>query len=330
MDYARFNYVAQPEDSVSQRGLISRIGEYDLWAIEWGYRWYPDLKTPEDELPVLNQWVTEKQDNKSLWYGSEMTTDDPRTQTEDIGNNAMLSSEYGIKNLQRVMTNLLQWTYQENDGYKNLTDVYAGITQQFEYYVGHVLTNVGGIYETPKSPSQVGPVFQSVPLATQKEAVEFLKTHVFTTPTWLLDTMVLSRVGESPTQTISRVQDMALQHLLSTGTLSKLAVSEAMYGNKAYRLIDYFNDIDALMWTELKSNSPVDIYRRNLQRSYIDRLVELSMKSGKDYRDVAPLLKVKLESIHTTVKKAMSKSKDPITQYHLRFINEKIEDRLKL
>ncbi|HEY0743962.1 MAG TPA: zinc-dependent metalloprotease [Chryseosolibacter sp.] len=330
MDYARFNYVAQPEDSVSQRGLISRIGEYDLWAIEWGYRWYPDLKSPEDELPILNKWVTQQQDNRSLWYGSELTSDDPRTQTEDLGNNAMLASEYGIRNLKRVMSNVMKWTYSENDGYRNLTEIYGGVREQYEYYIGHVLTNIGGIYETPKSASQIGPVFQMVPVATQKEAMKFLQDNVFTTPTWLLDTTVLARVGESPTQIISRSQDMAFQHLLSAKTLSKIAVSEAMYGEKAYSLIEYFNDLDQAMWTELKTYSPVDIYRRNLQRSYVDRIIELSKKSGNDYRDVAPLMSMKIAEIKATVKKAIGKTKDPVTLYHLRFIHEKLEENLKM
>jgi hypothetical protein len=324
MDYARFNYVAQPEDSVGRHGLISRIGEYDLWAIEWGYRWYPDIKNPDDEIVMLNKWVTQKQDNKSLWYGSELTTDDPRTQTEDLGNNAMKAGEYGIKNLRRVMDNLLKWTYQENDGYKNLAEIYTGVTNQYDYYLGHVLTNISGIYETPKSPAQVGPVFQMVPLEVQKEAMQFLKKQVFATPVWLLDTMVLARIGESPTQTISKSQDMVLQHLLNTSTLSKLSVSEAMYGSKAYRLIDYFNDIDDAIWTELKTYAPVDIYRRNLQRSYLDRLIELAYKSGKDYRDVAPILKIKLKEIHGIVKKAMARTKDPITSYHLKFMEERL------
>lgn len=329
MDYARFNYVAQPEDSVGERGLISRIGEYDLWAIEWGYRWYPDINSPEEEITMLNKWVTQKQENKSLYYGSELTTDDPRTQTEDVGNNAMLAGEYGIKNLKRVMQNLLQWTYVENDGYKNLTEIYNGIGNQFDYYLGHVLTNIGGIYETPKSPAQPGPVFQMVPAQTQREAMNFLKAHIFATPTWLLDTTVLARIGESPTQTVSKSQDMVLNHLLSASTLSKLSVNEAMHGDKAYRLIDYFNDIDKALWTELKSREAIDIYRRNLQRSYLERLIELSNKSGKDYRDVGPILKAKLNDIYRTLKKAASKTKDPITEYHLRFMMERLDPIVK-
>ncbi|MEX2231849.1 MAG: zinc-dependent metalloprotease [Cyclobacteriaceae bacterium] len=327
MDYARFNYVAQPEDSVGEKGLISRIGAYDLWAIEWGYRWYPDLKSPEEEKPVLNQWIVEKmEDDRALWFGSEFSSDDPRTQTEDLGNNAMIAGEYGIKNLKRVIGNLMDWTYKENEGYNDLQDLYTGVVRQFDYYVGHVLANIGGIYETPKLASQPGPVYEMVPVKIQHEALEFIKANVFSTPAWLLDTMILSRVGDSPTQTIGRSQDWVLNYLLSTSTVSKLAVSEAMYGDKAYRLIDYFNDIDRTMWTELKNEKTIDLYRRNLQRAYVEALISLSNKSGKDYRDAGPIVKNKLVEIHAAIKKGTKKINDPMSQYHLKFLENRLSE----
>ena len=326
MDYARFNYVAQPEDSIGRRGLISRIGAYDLWAIEWGYRWYPDL-TPEEEKPVLNQWIVEKmEDDRALWYGSEFSSDDPRTQTEDLGNNAMLAGDYGIKNLKRVMGNLMEWTYRENEGYNDLQELYRGVLRQFDYYVAHVLSNIGGIYETPKLASQRGPVYEMVPLALQHDALDFIKEHVFKTPTWLADTMILARVGDSPTQTISRSQDRVLNYLLSTNTVSRLAVNEAMYGDKAYRLIDYFNGIDAAIWTELKEEKPIDLYRRNLQRSYVEALISLSNKSGKEYRDAGPIAKNKLVEIHSLIKKRKRKMDDPMSQYHLTFLENRLRE----
>jgi hypothetical protein len=325
MDYARFNYVAQPEDSVSERGLISRIGAYDLWAIEWGYRWYPDLKSPEEEKPVLNQWIVEKmEDDRALWFGSEFSSDDPRTQTEDLGNNAMKAGEYGIKNLKRVMGNLMEWTYMENEGYSNLEELYRGVVRQFDYYVGHVLTNIGGIYETPKLASQPGSVYQMVPVETQRDALEFIKANVFTSPVWLLDTAILSRVGESPTQTISRSHERVLNYLFGTNTMSKLAVNQALYGEKAYQLIDYFNEVDRAMWTELEAEKAIDVYRRNLQRSYIEELISLSNKSGKEYRDVAPIVKNKLIEIHAAIKKGKRKIDDPMTQYHLKFLENRL------
>jgi hypothetical protein len=325
MDYARFNYVAQPEDSVGERGLISRIGEYDMWAIEWGYRWYPELKSSEEEIPILNNWIVSKMENKALWYGSEFTSDDPRTQTEDLGDNAMKAGELGIKNLQRVTANLLKWTHQPNTDYSSLSHLYVGVTNQFDYYVGHVLRNIGGIYETPKTVDQDGPVYQMVPLARQQEAMEFLRKYLFSTPIWLLDTAILTRIGESPTQTINKTQSMALNHLFHNSTLTKMAAGEAMHGNKAYRLINYFNDIDKCMWTELKNYAPIDAYRRNLQRSYVDKLIEISGKSSKDYRDVGPILKVKLSEINHAITKALPKTDDPMTVYHLKFIQSKIQ-----
>lgn len=327
MDYARFNYVAQPEDSVGERGLISRIGAYDLWAIEWGYRWYPDLKSPEEEKPVLNQWIVQKmEDNSALWFGSEFSSDDPRTQTEDLGNDAMLAGKYGIKNLKRVVSNLMDWTYKENEGYGDLQELYSGVLRQFDYYVGHVLSNIGGIYETPKVASQPGPVYQMVPLARQHEALDFIKENVFTTPVWLVDTMILARVGDSPTQTIGRSQERALDYLLSTNTVSKLAVNESMYGNKSWRLIDYFNDIDRAIWTELRDEKAIDLYRRNLQRQYVESLISLSNKSGKDYRDVGPIVKNKLIEIHATIKKGKRKIDDPMSQYHLNFLEDRLTE----
>lgn len=327
MDYARFNYVAQPEDSVGIRGLINRIGAYDLWAIEWGYRWYPELKTPEEEKPVLNKWIVQRmEDDRALWFGSEFSSDDPRTQTEDLGNDAMKAGEYGIKNLRRVLANLMDWTYKENEGYNDLQDLYSGVIRQLDYYVGHVLSNIGGIYETPKLASQPGPVYEMVPLKVQHEALAFIKRNVFTTPVWLLDTAILSRIGDSPTQVIGRSQERVLDYLLGTNTVSKLAVNEALYGDKAYRLIDYFNDIDHAMWTELANEEPIDLYRRNLQRTYVEELISLSNKSGKDYRDVGPIVKNKLVEIHARVKKSMKKIDDPMSQYHLSFIEERLSE----
>jgi hypothetical protein len=188
------------------------------------------------------------------------------------------------------------------------------------------MANIGGVYETPKLASQPGPVYAVVPLERQKEALDFLHRHVFTTPTWLLDTMILARTGQSPTDSIGRSQDRVLDYLFSTSTVSKLAANQAMYGDKAYSLIDYFNDVDKMMWTELKAEQPIDIYRRNLQRSYIEALISLSTKSGDEYRDVGPIVMNKLEQIHAVVKKAIKKIDDPMSQYHLKFIEARLAD----
>ena len=327
MDYARFNYVAQPEDSVGERGLIGRIGEYDLWAIEWGYRWFPDIPTAEKEIPILNKWIIDKMHNERLRFGSEFSSGDPRTQTEDVGDNAMRAGEYGIKNLQRIIPNLIQWTYLENEDYRNLSHIYFSVTDQFDGYLTHALAYIGGVYETNKSVEQSGPVFKIVPRELQLEAMDFLTRHIFNTPQWLLDTAIMARIGQSPMQIVRSSQEMVLNNLLGSSTLTKLSDGEATYGHQAYRLIDFFEDLDQAMWIELRSYDSVSVYRRNLQRLYTDKLLELtnsSSRSDRLYRDVTPIVVQKLESIQARLKKVIPKIKDPMTEYHLRFLHHKI------
>lgn len=324
MDYSRFNYVAQPEDSVSFRGLVARIGDYDKWAIEYGYRLLPEITLEENEIPFLNGWIMEKMKNKRLWFGSEFSIDDPRVQTEDLGDNAMKAGEYGIRNLQRIVPRLIHWTYEPNEGYRNLRQLYTGVVSQYNFYLGHVLTYVGGTYETVKTAEQIGPVYVPVAASLQRDAVQFLSTYALQTPQWLLDTAILARTGQSPEQIVNDAQHMVLNNLLSHSTLSKLQEGEAMYGLKAYRMSDYIDDLDNAMWTELNTFSSISVYRRNLQRYYVDRLRELATpRSGSDSRDVGPVIQNKLKEINLRIEKALTRTKDAMTVYHLRYIQDK-------
>ena len=331
MDYARFNYVAQPQDSVGERGLISRIGIYDHWAIEWGYRIFPEAKNADAEIPVMNNWVVEKLQNEKLRYGSEFTSDDPRTQTEDIGDNAMKAGEYGIRNLQRVVPNLIKWTHQGHENYRSLGQMYNAVINQFDYYLGHALAYVGGMYETIKSSDQPGPVYDVVPIELQWESMDFLNRHIFTTPTWLLDTAILTRIGKSPTQIISRSQNMILSSLLNNNNLAKMADAQVVYGKRAYPLINFIDDLDNAMWNELKTYDTISSYRRNLQQVYVDKLLDLISPSRIDKvsRDIPPIIINKLGEIQARIKKALPKTKGAMTVYHLKFIENKINVALK-
>jgi hypothetical protein len=326
MDYARFNYVAQPQDSVGEKGLIGRIGAYDLWAIEWGYRWFPDLPTAEKEVPILNKWIIEKMKDERLRFGSEFSAGDPRTQTEDVGDNAMKAGEYGIRNLQRIVPHLIEWTYKENENYHNLSHIYFGVTDQFDAYLTHALAYIGGVYETNKTVEQSGPVYQVVPRNLQLEAMDFLARHILNTPKWLLDSAILARIGQSPMQITRASQEMVLNNLLGSNMLTRLADAEVTYGPQAYRLMDFFEDLDEAMWTELRSNDSISVYRRNLQRLYTDKLLELASGSRSDrlYRDVVPIAIQQLEAIQARLKKAMSRAKDPMTEYHLKYLYNKV------
>ncbi|NLU96317.1 zinc-dependent metalloprotease [Chitinophaga sp. Ak27] len=275
MDYARFNYVAQPGDGISGADLYPRINYYDKWAIEWGYKLLPEAKSPEAETPILNKWTVEKLKDKKYWFGTESNPDDPRSQNEDLGDNAMIASGYGIKNLQYIMPNLLAWTSVKNEGYANLSELYKEIAGQFSRYMGHVAKNVGGIYETPKTIEQSGTVYEYVPKATQKEAIQFLNKQLFTTPKWLINQDLLSRFGGDGVSLILSRQEPILDRLMSTNTINKLVSGEAAQGAQAYAAIDMLNDLKKNIFSEIYTHQPVDVYRRNLQRAYVDNLTEL-------------------------------------------------------
>lgn len=329
MDYSRFNYVAQPEDSVGHRGLISRIGEYDLWAIDFGYRWFPDKQTPEAEIPMLSRWIMDSASNSRLYFGSEFAAQDPRSQTEDLGDNAMKAGEYGIMNLKRVVPNLINWTYQPHEGYRNLEQMYKGVQNQFKNYLGHALAYIGGVYETNKSVEQPGAIFETVPVTLQLEAMDFITRHILHTPTWLLDTAILTRIGVAPNEIMNNTHEMVLNELLGSKTLTRLAEAEAMFGSKAYRTIDFFHDLDEAMWLELRSYDSISSYRRNLQRMYIDKMIDLQKRSHKQYRDVNPIVTGQLIEIQARLKKAIPKTKNKMTAYHLRYIEGKVEEAIR-
>ncbi|MBC8985164.1 zinc-dependent metalloprotease [Pedobacter sp. N36a] len=276
MDYARFNYVAQPEDNISSKGIFPRIGDYDLWAIEWGYKWKPEFKGPQEELSASNKEIINRlTNNKRLVFGTESDANDPRNQNEDLGDNAMLASAYGIKNLKRILPNLLTWTKEPNEDYQNARMFYAEVISQFGRYMGHVTKNVGGIYTTPKKVEQAGAVYVAVPYATQKEAMTFLNTQLFNSPTWLINKELIERTGYNAVDVFQGVQKSTLSRLISAATIGKLINAEVMSGAKAYTADNLFADLKSGIWSELYSHKPIDVYRRNLQKAYVDNLSKL-------------------------------------------------------
>jgi hypothetical protein len=276
MDYARFNYVAQPEDHVGRSGIFPRIGIYDDWSIEWGYRWMPEFKTAQEEVPFLNKWVIEKlKSDKRFTFGTEQDADDPRNQSEDLGDNAMKASAYGIKNLKRILPHLLEWTKEADKDYSSSSEMYMQIVSQFSRYMGHVTKNVAGIYSTPKRVEQSGALYEFVPAATQKEALAFLNTQLFTTPSWLVNKDIIEKLSVDPVITIGRIQQSTISRLISKSTFDKMLENEAYYGGSAYTPFQMLNYLKKSIWSELGTGKVVDIYRRNLQNSYINALVSL-------------------------------------------------------
>lgn len=346
MDYARFNYVAQPEDKISSKGLYPRIGDYDNWAIEWGYKYFPETKGPQQEVGILNKMVIESAKNRRLWFGTESNSDDPHSQSEDLSDNAMKASAYGIKNLKVILKGLPEWTKEPAGGYDNLQNMYGQLTGQFSRYLGHVTKNIGGIYENPKTVEQAGEIYSRTPASTQKEAIDFLDVQLFKTPMWMIDQPILDKIGMNGLDVVGKMQISTISRLLSSYTLAKLISAEAADGASAYKITDLFDNLNASIFTELKSNQPIDVYRRNLQKLYVDKLISIvkpapapasAMSGGMSggsrdaasasQSDVLSVVKGQLKELGVLVKNA-SNTATGLSKYHLQDLSDRLDSAL--
>ena len=341
MDYARFNYVAQPEDNISPKGLFPRIGDYDKWAIDWGYRLFTEYKSPEAEKSHLNEWTIKKFKDHRLWWGDgETNQDDPRSQTEDLSDDAVKASGYGIKNLQRIIPQLTKWSKEDNEDYENLGAIYKQISTQFNRYMGHVSRNISGIYKTPKVVEDPGPVYQYEPKIKQVESVAFLNKQLFNTPNWLIDQDIFAKTGINPLTVIGGIQDATLNRLMSANTLSKLIDAETAVGADAYKITDLLSDLKKGIWSELNSQQPISVYRRNLQKSYVAILNNLlnppAINASRgvvtfgqpmvntDNSDITSVVRAHLVSLKRDVNAAAASNADPMSKYHLQDVSNRI------
>ncbi len=341
MDYARFNYVAQPGDGVESFGPA--IGEYDKWAVKWGYTWFPEDMTQEEKVAQLNEWTRERADDPRYFYGSSGT--DPRSQTEDLTNDAMRASELGVANLQRITDNLLEWTDREGANYDELEELYGQIVGQWSRYTGHVLNNIGGVYETDKTHSQEGPVYEFVSQERQKRAMDWLADYGWSSPTWMLNYEVLDRVNESSVvDDIRSQQTSLLNNVADPGMLGRLIEWDARSDGDTYTPFELMDDLRNAIWSELDSNSPeIDVFRRNLQRGYIERMEYLmteepsippayreyfSINVDVSQSDIRPIVREQLQTLQDNVDDAINDAGDRATRTHLTDAQQRIDDIL--
>jgi hypothetical protein len=315
MDYARFNYVAQPEDGV--KDLYPRIGEYDTWAIKWGYQTL-DGTSPEEDAKTLNkQYLAEIKKNPRVWFGTESNYYDPRSQSECLGDNNMLASDYGIKNLKRIIPNLPEWTKEEAQDYDMLTEAYNEIVGQYRRYIGHVVKNIGGMYETPRTMDEEGKVYEQAPKAIQKDAQAWLQRQVFETPTWLLETKITNQIRpDQSLESIGKLQESALISVLSPERLQRMLEMSVTNAN-AYGVDELESDLRSGIFSELKTKKTPDAYRRNLQKVLVDRYSSmLSPLSDSKRTDIYSITRGQLVSLRDDLKLALPLVTDKITKYH--------------
>lgn len=353
MDYARFNYVAQPEDNISRKGLYPRIGDYDKWAMKWGYGYIPG-NTEEETKMNSNKMVTAAlKENPRHWFGTYESGNrvDPRSQSEDLSDNSVKASEYGVMNLKRVMKGLPEWTKEEGDQYSNLANMYSQTLGQFNRYIGHVSTNIAGVYETFKTVEQNEAVYEIVPKTRQKEAVNFINKNVFETPTWLVDRAMWNKFN-NPTSAdpIMSLQERTLNSIVSTDRLGRLQLSAERFGfDKAYTAMELLNDVQGTVFNELSSKKTIDTYKRMLQRAYVDRLTSIINPpatsnansgivitlggfggAGIDAKksDVTAIVRAQLVGLRGQINAAAIGTTDKLSKVHLVDLAERIKNAL--
>ncbi len=321
MDYARVNYVAQPEDEGVR--YIRMMGPYDKYAINWGYRYLPEAESAEAEKEKLDEWILEKAGNPWYEFGNGYGGVDPQSQRESLGDDQVKASEYGLANLKKVVPNLIEWTSKNGYAYDDLEEVYRELTYMWRGYTSHVVANVGGVYETRKTSNQDGVVYENVPKKKQEEAVNFLVEEAFTTPDWLLNQEILKRIEASGA--IDRVQNLqtgALNSLLDEDRLNRMIANEEVNENKAYTAVSLMEDLRKGIFSELYNRNKVDAYRRNLQRSYVDIASEYLKKlNAEDNQallksDIMPLMRGEMQTLKRELNRRKSGVNHSLTQYH--------------
>jgi hypothetical protein len=327
MDYARFNYIAQPEDG--DVGLMPDIGTYDDWSIEYGYKLLPDTPTKEEEKPILNEWVKKHAGDPLYRYGRQRGLPlDPTAQTEDLGDDSMLASEYGIKNLKRIVPNLAEWTYEDGEDYDETEDLYGQVFNQFRRYMGHVVANVGGVIEINKTQDQKEASYTHVNKSKQVRAMQFLDKHLFTTPQWLIDVQLTRNFeADGVVDRVKGLQSGVLRQLFNTDRMNRLIENEAVNSNNAYKLVDLFKTTENNIFDNLGSG---DTYTRNLQRIYVDRLDSILASESNDVNisDIKAVARGTLYSIYKKVKKA--KGTETVQGMHKLDLKNRIEDILDI
>ena len=301
MDYARYNYVAQPEDKgvalIPSDWDTPNSGIYDRFSVKWGYK--PILGSSQDEeKEILRKWIIENQDDLKYRFGPGNRID-PSQQTEDLGDNAIEASNYGIKNLKRIYPELINWTSIEGENYDNLRELHNAVFSQFRRYMGHVATNVGGVYQYYKTSDQKGAVYTHVEKNHQKNCIKFLNKNLFETPAWMIDKNILDKIQfAGAVDQVRGLQSSYLNRILDFGRLARVIENEALNGSEAYSLDELMSDLKNGIFSELKNNSNIDIYRRNIQRAFIQRLGYL-MKENQSipsfFRSSSSITRVKVD-----------------------------------
>lgn len=334
MDYARFNYIAQPGDG--DVALMPNIGIYDKYAIAWGYKPLPNLSA-EEEKKTLDSWILEHAGDPMYRFGKQQSGGviDPSSQTEDLGDDAIKASLYGIANLKLVVPKLIEYTKEDGKDYEDLSTMYDQIVGQFNRYMGHVTANIGGVYEYHKTYDQEGAVYTHVLKDKQKESMAFLQEQLFTTPEWLLDDDIFNKIQfDGSVENVRELQGKTLNNILDFGRMARMIENESINASESYSLLEMMEDLRDGIFSELKTTRSIDTYRRNLQRLYINRLSYLMSNEQKgrnrskvdvNQSDIRSVARAELRTLDDDIRRAIGRTNDKMSRIHLLDLRERID-----
>ncbi|MFO8028840.1 MAG: zinc-dependent metalloprotease [Cyclonatronaceae bacterium] len=329
MDYARMNYVAQPGDGAYMFPIVSL---YDKFSIEWGYTPFPEAQSADQERPFLNEIAARQEDEPMLLFGN-LSMLDPTQQREALGDNHVQSTQYGISNIKRIMGFIVDAAGKEGENYQTLSELYASLIQQRNWMLGHVVNWVGGIYSERKVYGQEGVVYTPVPRERQVEALHYLLEEAFQTPDYLLDQEILDLIQPFGSgNRIMQGQRRMLLNLMSTSRLNRMAEMEASRNTEEiYPVDEMMTDIRKGVWQELGQNGvSIDMYRRNLQRAYLDVMeIQLPGVFIRTSNEGTAMIRGHLRVLKQDVDRALSRSADNATRYHLEDVSDRIRDILE-
>jgi hypothetical protein len=347
MDNIHYNYVAQPGDKMSPNGMVPHIGEYDKWAIKYGYTYTGNDDFDQEKKTVLG-WINRVQTtNPKLKFSADkdINPNDPsdsRSLSEDLGDNPVRAGEYAINNMKIVMANLLNWTKEDMDMYDNTARMYDNVMDWWLIIMRHAFSQLGGVREDMKTVDQPGDVYTPVSKETQKQAMAFLQKEVFHTPTWLLDPNVLNKISKpAKREKVQRFQVEALYQLMTSNRMYRMNAEEMRYGKQnMYSLDEMLTDIENSLWSELRSAQPViPADRRTLQKSWIENMKQAlsaattppaqgSTSPDLTNTDVPVIVRTHMDTIMKQCKVAAAKCKDPMTLAHIVYAQNKLSKLL--
>jgi hypothetical protein len=354
MDYSRMNYVAQPEDNIPPELLIPDIGPYDKWATKWGYAPIPGARTPEEERATLDAWAREQDTKPWLRFSTQgQGGTDPGDLTEAVGDNdAVKATGWGIANLKRVIQYVMPATVKPTEDYDDMTNLYGRVISQWRTELAHVVAVLGAADSQEKYGGQEGVRFKPITRERQKEAVRFLNENAFTTQPWLLPTDIVRRVEPSGSvQRLVAAQSSLLNSMLQNARLIRMSEYEHELGAQGYGIMEMLRDVRGGIFSELTNASEIDVYRRALQRAYVENLATKlnppppapapaggggggggggGQPAGLDPKlsDINPAVRAELNELNRAIGVAVPRTRG-ITRAHLEDLRFRIEEALK-